>query len=286
MNLSRLFGALLISAVSILGLNACSSNSVRIEPSRKPANDGAVLQPDSPIYKLSVRISVDDRQWCSGFLIDKNKILTAAHCFREFLPLKVVNGRFRFLVGGEVVQSIFRVYANRTFDFDEDRTRANSGDLAVIVLDTPVARESFFPVIDPSIPLDATVDSFFSIGFGPNPKELKPSESAGIARQTQMKIKDLADSDRITAQTGVIGEGTICGGDSGSPLLVQRENTWLIVGVASGTVFANNKSTEKPDPEKPICQDPAGEALFTKPQAFFDFVKEPEKHGKPILAGE
>jgi hypothetical protein len=264
---------------------------------RKPTNDGSVTPSESPLYKSSVLLTLDGSSLCSGFMIDAKTALTVSHCFRKLATVKKSGARLKLFIAGRQVTDEFKVFADPSFDFSEDRASASSNDIAAIIFNRPVAKAPFIQVImDPKVPLSVT-DVFSTIGYGASPLEKKDSIFLGVARITRLKQLDLTQDDLLTMSSGPAGSGMICGNDSGSPLFMEREKRFFLVGVLSGgrseateaEVAWQNSLTEAqrnlPANIVRQCRSEVGESYWTRTQAYADFLANPAKLGKLILQG-
>ena len=162
---------------------------------------------------------------CTGTLITKRSVLTAAHCL-------VVNNRNRTIInepnsvvftkGKKRIQKIRVVGSNIHPNYDADNL---INDLAILYLAEESQQEPMkIYTEDPSLLNngEATI-----VGFG----ETKRG-SYGVKRRAQMRFIG-NDDDYVYVQSPNKKHRSSCYGDSGGPVLVDSRSTTYIAGVLS-----------------------------------------------------
>jgi secreted trypsin-like serine protease len=205
----RLRLTLVFALLAALVAVASASAIVGGTPDTAHTYVGAALQPQ-------VHNGVPGTQLCSGALLSTTVFVTAAHCFPEGSSVRVT------------FSSDFKS-ANATFvtGTAHDSTDA---DIAVIVLDTPVADVGLaaLPTLgfDETLPNNQLVDV---VGYGveafdhriPLPASTGPRQVATTPVKSAGNLAD--ESLKLLADPGA------CFGDSGGPNLVQGTNTLVAI---------------------------------------------------------
>jgi V8-like Glu-specific endopeptidase len=167
---------------------------------------------------------------CSGFLVTSTTFVTAAHCVDDLGDLPaLVSFDQRFTPGSEVVTGT--AVPNPGFG----SPGADTHDLALIVLDTPVTNRGYAQLPTPGRLASADKkDPLTIVGYGANgfvKGDGKPAPDFRLVRSFgDSRISKVEKTGfNLRMQAG------ICFGDSGGPVLLGDSN--LVVGVAS---FVNN----------------------------------------------
>ena len=234
-----------------------------------PAGTAAIVNGDDADiedfpFQVALMIPGTNFQFCGGTLINSRYVLTAAHCVfgRSANDMEVLLGSGDLTSGGErvAVQAIRNhPEFGETIDYDIAILRLEGSHLYPRVY-----------VQHPDEPdYSAPGDTATAIGWGQTGTG-RDGEDTNILKRTAMPIITNDRCSRVAGfQFGNITERVICAGeerlgrgvcfgDSGGPLLVPYEESWMEVGVTS---FAVNR-------------DECGNipAAFARVTALYDYI--------------
>jgi hypothetical protein len=158
---------------------------------------------------------------CTGTLIGRHTVLTAAHCVTDSSAPQTVLLPVSFYLdslSGQRLQAVEVVVHS-------EYVGGNSSDLALVRLDTDL---SFPPAqLSPRPPLAG--ESVLMIGFG---KSGEPDDTFGTKRRAENVVgKVYAQSFSIFGSGGT--NGNLCDGDSGGPTFAVRDNQEVLIGIHS-----------------------------------------------------
>lgn len=203
---------------------------------------GATSRDPNGLRRSVVSIENSAGELCSGALISRNLVLTAAHCVieRASYRVSVVNrafGQQRFKVAAMATHPTF--VAGTT-----PRTQPGV-DLAVLKLETPVGSD-FLP-LDPDLAGKIDIGDQVTIaGYGVLSEGRR--QSARTLRQTNLvslgpievgnRVLIVVDGERLAETSGA----GACRGDSGGPILAARRNSYLLYGIVSWSSGAMRSS--------------------------------------------
>jgi secreted trypsin-like serine protease len=163
---------------------------------------------------------------CGGTIINKNYVLTAAHCVYESKPedLSVVYGTINYSNGPRVY---VKQINSHNFGFN---TNTTENDLALLELTHPLVFDEYTKAIslrETQVPVGTTITIS---GFGiPSTGELRYIETKVIECQQKFKGVICLKKDELHGS---------CSGDSGGPAIYENE----LIGVSSFGVPDCNKT--------------------------------------------
>jgi hypothetical protein len=140
---------LLALAASVLALSALERPSLAnvFTHDAREAVTGAELMSASP-SRYSGRISMPDGQWCSGTLVYRDLVVTAAHCLFDPITHRRLQGEFKFYLGYENGRFAAKARVTRFWHGKTDPMRFDGGDWAILRLDEPLgARYGWIGVV-------------------------------------------------------------------------------------------------------------------------------------------
>lgn len=188
------------------------------------------VEPSAPPWRAIGRVQTELGARCTGFLVAPRVVLTAAHClYRRTTSAFVQPGSVHFLLGydqGHYVGHARAVIFQTGHDYDPTRPLADLGaDWAALTLDTPLGTPDRILPLAADLPAPGTKVQLG--GYG----------------QDRAEVID-ADLDCRVTRLGYDGARHLmiehdCSGTrgtSGAPLLVQRKEGWVALGVQVAAV--------------------------------------------------
>jgi hypothetical protein len=171
---------------------------------------GTPIEPESPFAAIALGrlVDVDGALRCTAMAIAPRHVLTARHCVPSDQSLaSLLDERTVGFVerGQDVVLPVVAIQRHPTLD------------VAVLSLGASVRG---MPIVDTTSPRHDDVVTIAGAGIG------TPSEN--VVATGRFRI-DTVDTDFFTV-SGTDGAG-LCPGDSGGPILLERNDAWALVGV-------------------------------------------------------
>jgi Trypsin len=173
-----------------------------------------------------VALIMGERHLCSGVVIAPDLVLTAAHCVLFNAKYRLVTFEGRRSTTGDVAAAV---------PHPQFAPRADAPDLAIVKLAVPPARKLAPVAFSDRRAPPSVGDRFIVAGFGVGVQG--DGKTAGKLRAATLVVTDrpsaqqlsLVDPDKL-GETGGLG---VCSGDSGGPVLDERDRT--LFGVVSWT---------------------------------------------------
>jgi secreted trypsin-like serine protease len=229
-----LFGALsLLCWTPILGWTALPTPSLAQEACRDPRRIVGGEETNIKEHPWQVALDVDG-ELCGGVIIEKNWVLTAAHCFASNAPagVRIKAGATDNRIGGvwNRVQNVFR--------HEKYNTKTKENDLALVKLVSPPTGTAI-ALAKPGLELPQC-EQLEVTGWG------RTADGKGGAadklRKAMVPYVDSATCNERQSYNGKILPGMMCAGfhevdacqgDSGGPLVLKGPDGPVLVGIVS-----------------------------------------------------
>lgn len=184
-------------------------------------------------------------QVCTGVIIAKNYILTAAHCVNDSISSLSIN------TGVKPLESDSRSLTPRSIIRHPKYNPSSASerhDLALIKIKEDIAMPAYSLAL-PDITMmrdfmNEPVTEFISVGYGVTDDLNSEKRSEGILRMVSQKTIYKDQNIFIVDQSVQKG---VCYGDSGGPALAGYNGQYYIIGIASGVFDLKNKQNAGDD---------------------------------------
>jgi len=236
-------------ALGALVLSSVGSGCVRRAYNATPKIvSGELVETNDPVYFSTVSLDIDGKPACSGFVFDKNTIVTAAHC--------VYSAKSRMMIGvtfGSKNRDLHKTVEVQTKQmmahpgWDKSDFRSNKidplpqspkNDIGVIVLSEdapdwvkPLPIKEIGPVV---VGRDVILAGYGETRSLSTPEN--PSEFRGYLRKTKVKLAVINEkgAELIYEAPPENDRASSCHGDSGGPMyFVEDDSSLTIIGVTT-----------------------------------------------------
>ena len=182
--------------------------------------------PDLAPYAVMVlKRGVDRAGFCSGAVVARDVVLTAAHCVAGAANTRV---HFRGRDDAPVLLDVSAVATHPGFRADAVTARARSIDLALVRLARPLPEP--FAVVNLAEDRAGVGESLRLAGFGVTRSDAP--QTGGALRAAALNVRAPASAILMWAE-GRNGRAGACTGDSGAPVFDGGRNLTAIVAWAS-----------------------------------------------------
>lgn len=271
--------------VSVLG---CSKKKGSLEsfaqaPQSSSIINGEIVTADNELGHSTVGLLVQVKktwfQVCTGTIIAKNMILTAAHCVAWIDPKRdnlVINFSLNTVDNGvqmdpdqvhiEDVRAVFNTIDVVALTSHPDYTEGVNSDVAILRLKTDIPAThkiaeflpaSYIDVPGNKVTLDGETKDVTLLGFGLIDENT--GESTTVLRKTTVPARFENDI-LVTDQTHGTGA---CNGDSGGPAFIKIDDKNYLVGVTHGPYL-----------DYETCHE---YGAYLNPNLFLDFIEKTMK---------
>lgn len=238
----------LVMGILVLCCNESNRTKMLMHTPLKIMGGEVVGEPgvDTAPTRSIVAFTVDGHAFCAGTLIERDKILTAAHCFKDQLTgsvpdLDKIRVTWEYNLEGADSVGIRRVRRHPDYDRESSGSfRAN--DIAIVTTDEPIyAGKPLQPLATQEFLDSLIVDSTEVLVAGWGMTEYS-SYTSSVLRQTMIYFQGSGDEcgssydDRLICLFTHVNNVGACPGDSGGPAYAYDDSAdqWVQIGVLSG----------------------------------------------------
>uniref|UniRef100_A0AAQ5XHV9 pancreatic elastase n=1 Tax=Amphiprion ocellaris TaxID=80972 RepID=A0AAQ5XHV9_AMPOC len=229
---------------------------------------GEVASPNSWPWQISLQYLSGSSYYhtCGGTLIEKDWVMTAAHCVDSTRTWRVVIGEHDLYTnsGREQIKSVSQVYIHPKWN----RYSVASGyDIALLKLSSEATLNSYVQLgaLPPSGQILPNNSYCYITGWGrtstggPISDELKQAYLPSVDHQTCSSSSWWGSTVKTTMVCAGGGEDSGCNGDSGGPLNCQVNGKYYVHGIASFVSSYGCNTIRKP-------------TVFTRVSAYIDWI--------------
>lgn len=242
---------------ALLALTACTAKTGKVTDDAPGIMGGEASTDLAKSVVMIYNVSDEGVSSCSGTIISKTLILTAAHC-TAYNPKQLIvafGADAPLALSGKFDEKMFRrVFAGRTtktWPTLDPRSGKNWGDVAVLKLLGKIP-DGFEPVefVDDELEftngMDVVLAGYGTTDDGKFEADGTPVEqgtSAESLNQVTVTMRDASYSESEVVMEQKDGRGG-CHGDSGGPAFVEVEGKLMQFGIASRTTSKNGSCVD------------------------------------------
>lgn len=267
---SKLIKLAFLSAFAGLSVS-CQKRAYNSEPK---IVSGALVEENDPVYLSTVSLDQAGKPVCSGFVLDKRTIVTAAHCITGW-----VKGSIHAVTFGSLNRKLHQtvevpgVQAMAHPNWKKEELASGSieplpqspkYDIGVIVLGED-APEWVKPIPVKTAGEVAAGAVVVLAGYGqtrPQPSDSPMPEFSGFLRKTQVQIAQINDAAKefVWQSPKENPRTSSCHGDSGGPMFFQeKDGSLTMIGVTSRSYSTDLDCKEK--------------GIYTDVRAYLDWIQ-------------
>ncbi|NBO39501.1 hypothetical protein EBU99_13060 [bacterium] len=220
---------------------------------------GALVEEKDPVYLSTVSLNWDGKPNCTGFVLDKRTIVTAAHCLATIpgqVSYSVTFGSNNRSLKETVLVPVKQVMANPGWDRGDlgskdidPMPQSPKNDIGVIVLSED-APEWVKPLPVKEIGDVSPGRDVVIAGYGQTramPGDTPMPEFSGFLRKTTVKLAKVNDAGKELMWEAPADNtrASSCHGDSGGPMFyVEDDSKLTVIGVTSRSYSAATDCTK------------------------------------------
>ena len=225
---------------------------------------------------IVIKSSAGQSELCTGTLIDRNLVITAAHCAAPGIHAAIAftnNLVCATKAPGRVLRPVVAATAHPQYDFKTEGLLNSSRDLAVLKFEGEMPKGFRFRDLPAATVEPKKQDELVLAGFGISAEN---SEDSGVLRVTHAPATQLLRSFHMAGSVEEIAVPNtwlldqlntgVCSGDSGGPMYIKSAVGLTLIGVTSTGV--NNRSTSRGLSR--VCH---GVSLFTDVRAHIPWLR-------------